>query len=167
MLFDHACIISRSKFIFINISLVLFYQYKLHKTNPQIRQHPEQRQFQVMVYLYTRQICFFFNENKHVGKKEFKKTLSCSTGQRSSEATYKPLEQRSNKVVEIEQVMVMVMDTSMLLLDKQPWVYPFWDPRWPIVSVVVAVAVVVVVPLLLPVIVDGAIVVVERSEVPQ
>ena len=61
----------------------------------------------------------------------------------------------------------MVMDTSMLLLDKQPWVYPFWDPRWPIVSVVVAVAVVVVVPLLLPVIVDGAIVVVERSEVPQ
>ena len=63
--------------------------------------------------------------------------------------------------------MVIPMDMKMLLLDKQPWVYPFWDPRWPNVSVVVVVvaAAVVVVPLLLPVFVVGGIVVVERNEV--
>jgi len=36
------------------ISLVLFYQYRLHKMNPQIQEHPVQRLFQVTVNLYMR-----------------------------------------------------------------------------------------------------------------
>jgi hypothetical protein len=57
---EHARIILPNNLVFfslINISLVLFCQYKLHKMNPQIQEHPERRQFQVMVYLYMRQ-CF-------------------------------------------------------------------------------------------------------------
>jgi hypothetical protein len=36
------------------ISLVLFYQYRLHKMNRQIQEHPVQRLFQVTVNLYMR-----------------------------------------------------------------------------------------------------------------